>query len=302
MEDKALCRGQRADCEETPATISYTAADGTRQSIEVQVRARGIWRNSDGHCSIPPLFVTFTGATAGTLFDGQTMLPLTTHCRSNSASYEQYVLKEYLAYRIYNLLADDSLHVRLARVTYRDPTRDRAVERYAFFTEHFDSLAARRGATILSNEQFDAQAASQRSLATYALFQYLIGNTDWSIVAGHNALRLRGADASQLVVPFDFDFSGLVDASYAGPPPGLPIDEVTDRLFRGFCAPRFDWESLFAHFTERRGAIEELIATQAGLDAKNRAAATAFIASFYAVLESPTRRQKEILDDCRARS
>jgi hypothetical protein len=148
----------------------------------------------------------------------------------------------------------------------------------------------------------DAKAADRRSLATYGLFQYLIGNTDWSIVAGHNALRLRGADATQLVVPFDFDFSGLVDASYAGPPPELPIDEVTDRLFRGFCAPDFDWPELFAHFQERRGAIEELVATQPGLDAKHRATAAAFIASFYEVIDSPARRQRDILDECRARS
>jgi AAA family ATP:ADP antiporter len=301
MEDKALCRGQKADCEDTPATLVYRAADGSKQAIEVRVRARGIWRNSDGHCTIPPLFVTFTGATAGTLFEGRTMLPLTTHCRASPTSYEQYVLKEYLAYRIYNVLSDDSLRVRLARVAYRDPTRERAVERFAFFTEHFDWLAARRGATILSSEEFDVQTADQRSLATYALFEYLIGNTDWSIVKGHNALRLRSAE-SQFVVPFDFDFSGLVNAPYAGAPPNLPIDSVTERLFRGFCSADVDWPALFTHFQERRGAIEELVATQPGLDDKHRGKAAAYIASFYGVIDSPTRRQREILDECRTRS
>ena len=69
----------------------------------------------------PPLFVSFGDETArGTLFEGQTMLPLTTHCR-DSSSYEQYVLKEYLAYRIYNLLTDKSLRVRLARVRTATP-------------------------------------------------------------------------------------------------------------------------------------------------------------------------------------
>jgi hypothetical protein len=235
------------------------------------------------------------------LFEGRTMLPLTTHCRASPTSYEQYVLKEYLAYRIYNVLSDDSLRVRLARVAYRDPTRERAVERFAFFTEHFDWLAARRGATILSSEEFDVQTADQRSLATYALFEYLIGNTDWSIVKGHNALRLRSAE-SQFVVPFDFDFSGLVNASYAGAPPNLPIDSVTERLFRGFCSADVDWPALFAHFQERRGAIEELVATQPGLDDKHRGKAAAYIASFYGVIDSPARRQREILDECRTRS
>ncbi len=302
MEDKALCRGQRAKCEDAPATIVQRAADGAEQSIEVHVRARGIWRNSDGNCSIPPLFVTFTGATAGTLFEGQSMLPLTTHCRPSPTSYQQYVLKEYLAYRIYNLLSDDSLRVRLARITYRDPVRERSVERYAFFTEHFESLAARRGAAVLGTEGFDVTATDERSLATFALFEYLIGNTDWSIVAGHNALHLRGADETRVVVPYDFDFSGLVNAAYAGPPPELPIRSVTQRLYRGFCSTDVDWPVLFAHFQQRRGAIEELVATLPGLEDKHRATAAAYIASFYAIIDSPSRRQNEILDDCRTRS
>ena len=302
MENKALCRGQKARCEDAPATLKYRAADGTEQAIAVSVRARGKWRNTAGNCTIPPLFMTMTGATDGTLFEGQSMLPLTTHCRVSPATYEQLVLKEYLAYRIYNLLSDDSLRVRLVRITYRDPTRERAVERYAFFTEHFDSLAARRGATVLDTAEFDAAKADPRSLATYALFEYLIGNTDWSIIAGHNTLHLGAADASQLVVPFDFDFSGLVDAPYAGPPPTLPIDSVTDRLFRGFCSTAVDWPALFAHFQEHRAAIAQLIATEAGLDSKHRATAAAFIAEFYEVIDSPARRQAEILDECRQRS
>ncbi|HJR71262.1 MAG TPA: hypothetical protein VKA43_14560, partial [Gammaproteobacteria bacterium] len=110
------------------------------------------------------------------------------------------------------------------------------------------------------------------------------------------------ADASQLVVPFDFDFSGLVDAPYAGPPPELPINSVTDRLFRGFCSTAVDWPALFAHFQERRAAIAELIATQPGLDDKHRATAAAFIAEFYEIIDSPARRQAEILDECRRRS
>ena len=124
-----LCRGSRADgaCAGAPALCRRRLA-GSERRIEVRLRPRGKWRAETGHCTMPPLFVLFDDATTrGTLFEGQAMLPLTTHCR-DSSSYEQYVLKEYLAYRVYNLLTDKSLRVRLARVSYRDTNRpDRVV-------------------------------------------------------------------------------------------------------------------------------------------------------------------------------
>ena len=213
---------------------------------------------------IPPLFVSFGDETArGTLFEGQTMLPLTTHCRESS-SYEQYVLKEYLAYRIYNLLTDKSLRVRLARVSYRDTSRDRVVERYAFFTEHFQSLAARQNAEVYEPETFDRLAADPLELGTLDLFEFLIGNTDWSASKAHNIVHIRARDGLVTAVPYDFDFSGLVDADYAGPPPTLPIRTVTQRLFRGFCRPDFDWHAVYGTFRIRHRAITDARRADAG--------------------------------------
>ena len=187
------------------------------------------------------------------------MLPLTTHCR-DSSTYEQYVLKEYLAYRIYNLLTDKSLRVRLARVSYRDTgRRDRVVERYAFFTEHFKSLAARQNAEVYEPETFDRRAANPLELGTLDLFEFLIGNTDWSASKGHNIVHIRARDGFVTAVPYDFDFSGLVDADYAGPPPNLPIRTVTQRLFRGFCRPDLDWPRVYELFRTEHAAITKLI-------------------------------------------
>jgi AAA family ATP:ADP antiporter len=300
MDGKALCRGERTDCANAPATLIYREPDGAERRVDVELEARGKWRNSDGHCSVPPLFVHFSAAAAGTLFDGESMLPLTTHCREKPSSYEQYVLKEYLAYRIYNALTDKSLRVRLVRVTYRDARRDRSVERYGFFTEHFNALAARHGAAVRDAEDFHPFEADPLELATFELFEYMIGNTDWSAVRGHNAVYIGAADGAVTAVPFDFDFSGLVDASYAGPPPQLPISSVTERLFRGFCRPGFDSEALFQRFRDARGSIDELVASIPGLDAEHREKAEAYLAEFFAILDSPERREKDILGACRA--
>ncbi|MBN1240386.1 MAG: MFS transporter [Gammaproteobacteria bacterium] len=302
MDMGALCRAdRRRTCEEAPATLAYTGADGTRHSLEVSVKARGKWRNTGGHCSLPPLFVHFRGDTAGTVFEGEQMLPLTTHCREKPSRFEQYVLREYLAYRIYNLLTDASLRVRLARVTYTDTgRRGRSSERYAFFTEHFESLASRLGGELWQTAAFRPQQSDPRTLATFDLFQYLIGNTDFSALKGHNVAYVRESSGRVVTVPYDFDFSGLVDAHYAGPPPQLPIRSVTQRLFRGFCQPELDWPALFEHFQSRRVGIEDVVTAMPGLTASSRAEVSAFVADFHDVIGSPKHRQREVIDACRS--
>ena len=248
----ALCRDPRREaCEDAAATLVYRSAGGESVPIEVTLRVRGRWRKETADCRLPALFVFFTEPHAAeTPFAGEKMLPLTTHCREGRG-YEQYVLKEYLAYRILNRLTDKSLRVRLARITYRDAgDQGRAVTRYAFFTEHFDALAARHAAEVWRPKELDVRSVDANELATVALFEYLIGNTDWSAVYSHNVVALRSASGAVSAVPYDFDFSGLVDAEYAGPPPGVPIASVRERIYRGFCAPEPNWPAVFASFEE----------------------------------------------------
>jgi AAA family ATP:ADP antiporter len=295
-----LCRQQgRGACGDAPATLAYRAPDGTAAPLEVALRLRGRWRKETGDCQLPALFVLFPDThAAGSPFAGEKMLPLTTHCREGG-SYEQYVLKEYLAYRALNRLTDQSLRVRLARVRYRDlGNRGREVTRYAFFTEHFDSLAARHSAEVWRPQAVDLRTIDAGELATVAVFQYLIGNTDWSIVYSHNVVALRRPSGAVSAVPYDFDFSGLVDAEYAAPPPSLRLRSVRERVFRGFCAPQPDWPAVFATFIERRADLEAL-AAEVPLDPSHRARVLEYLSAFYATLAAPQRRSAEIIAACR---
>ncbi|HEX7082286.1 MAG TPA: hypothetical protein VF329_14860 [Gammaproteobacteria bacterium] len=299
MTSKALCRRTtRSDCADAPATLVVSDGHGAERRVDVRLRVRGVWRNESGNCAVPPLFVFFAAGAEGTPFEGQTMLPLTTHCRE-SAAYEQYVLKEYLAYRIYNLLTDKSLRVRLARITYRDEgrRRSREVQRYAFFTEHFDSLAKRLHATLQPEGELDPGETDARELATFELFQYLIGNTDWSAIAGHNVAGFVDADGLVTAVPYDFDFSGLVDASYAGPSPKLPIRSVTERLYRGFCHSDLQWQPLFERFLTRQTAVSELVDEIPGLEDRAREKAQAYLDEFFSAIGSS--EGEEIVRACR---
>jgi len=298
----ALCRaGADVGCADTAGNVAYVDGNGVNHALPVWVRARGRWRNVATNCSMPPLSVIFDETrTAGTIFAGQTMLPLTTHCNERPLSQEQYVLKELVAYHIYNQLTDKSMRVRLARVSYEhNGRRPRTVERYAFFTEHFDSLAERNGAEFWATENFDPRTADAGQLAMLELFEFMIGNTDWSVLKGHNVAHLRAAGKPVVAVPYDFDFSGLVNATYAIPPPALRLRRVTQRVYRGFCHPGLDWEALFGHFEAKREPIAALIEQTPGLDAEQRSEVRAYVASFYEIIGSPQQRQDEIVGACR---
>jgi hypothetical protein len=330
---KSLCRPREsADCGYIPTTLEYQVPEDGSESLTdeivtdatleekaplrrsgvlpVEIIVRGGWRSLVENCSVPLLFVRFDAdSTAGTPFEGQSMLPLTTHCgrglslsaaskKTTNATWEQYLLREFLAYRLYNTITDLGLRVRLVRIRYPNPNKlRRSIENYAFFTEHFDSLAARSLATRPPRGEFDAEKLDAMTAATAALFQFMIGNTDFSIARERNILLLD-REGRQLAVPFDFDMSGLVNAHYAGPAPGLPIDQVRERYFLGYCHPATDWETLFERFRKREPAISRLTRMVPGMDRSGGKSAHRFLEKFFAVLNDPVAREEKIRGHC----
>jgi ATP:ADP antiporter, AAA family len=297
---KALCRSPaRKGCADAPATLVYTDQAGGERRISASVRPRGRWRSEAGNCRLPPLFVTLEGATDSTVFEGLTVLPLTTPCRW-SRQYEQYVLKEYLAYRIYNQLTDKSLRVRLAHITWHDTSRrSKPIVRYGFFAEHFDVLARRSEAAVWATEKFDPRLFDPFEVATVDLFQYMIGNTDWSAMHAHNVVLIRDEGGLVTPVPYDFDFSGLVNAEYAGPPPQLKIRDVRQRLFRGLCRSDIAWDGVFAHFEGQREAVLEQVTLAPHLAPGEARTAAAYLDEFFSTLDSSAQREREIVTACR---
>jgi len=104
---RGFCRNpDEEDCADVPAVIAYREDEGRERRIEAGLRIRGRWDAHTADCTLPSLFLVLApAASTGTLFAGQEELPLTTHCRPGG-NYEQYVLTEYVAHRIYNLLTE----------------------------------------------------------------------------------------------------------------------------------------------------------------------------------------------------
>jgi len=308
----ALCRpSEDPDCGYTATEFRFRGDDGNEKVVPISIRRREGWRAQQTNCQVPTLFVRFTrNATAGTPFEGQQELALTSHCgkgyrpenvpsRRLPDQFESYVINEYLGYRLFNLVTEASLRARLVRIRYVHPDNPRLdFTNDAFFTEHFESLARRLGAELLPPGSFDLSSLDYRAADQVAVFHYMIGNTDWSIIKQDNVVLLRGEKGKQVPVVYDLDMSGLVDAHYAQPAPGVPIHSVKQRYFKGFCHPYSDWDALFQKFQDLREPIMTELANTPGLGRGDRRVAGAYLDGFFRMLEDPEARDNNIVKAC----
>lgn len=301
--------GERSDdSEEYDGVLSYPSGDSTA-SVDVEVRTRGNFRLQRNVCEFPPLRLDFPKSKVqGTLFQGQDKLKLVTHCDDDREDYEQNVLEEYLAYRIYNLLTRASFRVRLLRATYVDTDERRdTLTRYAFLIEDDAMLAARMGYELLSVPSVPPNQLEQRQLSLFEMFQYLIANTDWSAFnpepdedeCCHNAKLIGFMWGPVLPVPYDFDWSGFVNARYARPDPRVGTRSVRDRRFWGVCRSAESLESVLPIFDQQRDAITQLVREQVGLEDDERQETLEYIDEFYRVIDDPGRFRRQVLDRCR---
>ena len=286
-----------------PGVFSFTDTDGTAVDLDVGLRARGHFRHKN--CDFPPVGLNFKKSqTAGTLFDKQNKMKLVVHC-DDSARYEQTVLREYLAYKLLNSLSDESFRARLLQVTYVDTEgrRDQMV-RYAFLIEHKDRLAKRLNRKVLEIERARLSAIQGDHLNLTSVFQFMLGNTDFSPLAGanneccHNYVLFDNKTDPLLAIPYDFDQSGFVNAPYAEPNERLGIKSVRQRVYRGRCANNKYIPGSISQFKAGRDEILALIAEQEGMDSGVRKDLTRYVNDFYKIIDKPRSTERKIVDKC----
>lgn len=284
----------------------YTESDGRDIAIPIEITTRGLTRKRV--CDFPPLRFRFDKEAAkGTAFRGAGNLKLVTHCLFPS-KYEQYIVKEYLAYRIYNQVTDKSYRVQGLDLSYATDADDGSpIERFGFLIEDPDDVAKRNDVEKLSINDIQPSRLDAMETSRFMLFQYMIANLDWSALGGpkdaccHNA-RLIGAspEADMLVaIPYDLDSSGLVNAHYAAPPDGLKVRSVTQRLYRGFCAHNDSVAPALEEFRALQPDFDALLENEPRLDKGNLKRALKFIGQFYEDLETPEDVQRRLIDNCR---
>ena len=295
-----------------PGQWTYVDEDGTTQRLDVSIRTRGHFRREV--CDLPPLQLNFRKSQVkGTLFKGQNKIKLVAPCKPGRA-YQQYVILEYLAYRIWRILTDRGFETRLVRLSYVD--RDEKLDPwtdFAFLIEDDSDLARRLDLDRLNLVSVLYSQLDHRHTALVQVFQFLIANNDYSVIKPsgdddccHN-IELLGieddednvADGDVIPIPYDFDFSGLVNATYAAPPSQIPIRDVRFRYFYGLCQPREMLNEAIAHVQSKREEILTLIGNTGELSDAMRKKTIDFIEDFYEIVDNPDRVNEEIFARCR---
>jgi hypothetical protein len=230
-----LIKRKKRDREEYPFTLRV---DG--KAIDLEIRVRGNSRVSA--CQFPPLRLNFTSTSPEkTPFTHQEKLKLVTHCRNGSETAQDSVLNEFTAYRIFNLISDRSYRVRLLRIQYTDTDdRQRKLEEphYGFLIESDMSLASRLTGNISTVGAVRFSNLDDVQTARMQVFQYLIGNKDWSFVTAerdenccHN-IDLFELNETLVPVPYDFDLSALSQSKYLT---RQKVNQSKKRHYSGYC-------------------------------------------------------------------
>jgi len=291
-----------------PGKLEFRNGQGERVSLDVTVERRGITRQRV--CDFPPIRLRFDKKEVkGTIFHGQDSLKLVTHCE-NAKKYEQYYVLEMLAYRMYNLITDFSFRVRPLNVTYVDSGNgEKDEDRFGFLIEDDSDVAKRHDLKKIHISSVHLSQLQPRETSEMSLFQYMISNVDWSALQGpddsccHNT-KLIGPEPLHrgdkvYPIPYDFDASGLVDAHYAAPAAGLPVDTVTKRLYRGYCVFNDELEATREVYLAQENAIFALIDNEDRLYSKTKARSTKYLGKFFKIIKSPRYFEKYIIKKCR---
>jgi hypothetical protein len=283
-----------------PASLRYLGEKQDTVKLDVRLSTRGHYRLKAISCAVPPLKVWFDKEkTKGTLFAGQGSLKLTTHCQKGER-YAQNLYLEYAAYGMYNALTPLSLRARLATINWQDINDPGfAITRPGFWVEDDDDMAARNRGKILMQTGGHAEEMEPQQMAITDLFQYMIGNTDFSLSYLHN-YRIVQTDTSMNFYPmaYDFDWSGLVSAPYAKPDFRLPIKRVTDRLYRGGChSPEVLTETV-ALFKAKKGEIYGVMTGIKELSPDRLKEATEFLDEYFKLINDPGEVKREFRRVC----
>ena len=288
------------DREYQDAKIILSFNDTVQINRNVQIKSRGNYRLSS--CYFPPLKLNFKKEDVKLKqikeFD---KMKIVNNCKY-SKSYEQYILLERLIYESYQLLTPMSFRTRLLKINYLDEN-DKVKPRslYGFLIEPEDQLADRLNGLMIEPKNVTSRNVNPMSENMMAVFNYMIGNTDYAIPAMHNIKIFKSNDPTQYrpeVVPYDFDYAGLVDAPYAIPHEALGIENVKERLYRGICHDDVIFKNTYEIFLKNKDAIINLFESSELITKQNKSRVLFYIKEFYSIIENENRAKNNIQKNC----
>ena len=203
-------------------------------------------------------------------------------------------------YKSYNLFTDLSFRVRLLSITYIDvEDPERTIEKYGFFLENAEDVAKRNNGYLLDLETVSTARIDQDHLTLVSFFEYMIINTDWSMSIMHN-VELIAVDYFEppYPVPFDFDWSGLINIPYEVPSiSGMKIREP-ERIYKGVCRKKGELRKVINLFHARKLVLFDLYMDFPYLDQQIKTKTLEELQIFYEILNDKYIFRIEFIENC----
>jgi len=302
MDLKDLLRKKQLD-RFLPATFTMKFTDGSSFVQKIEASVRGNFRRET--CFMPGLKLDFKKDSVGPMHSLKA-LKLSNGCNTGDDA-GQLVVKEYLAYKIYNLLTEKSLKVRMMNVNFVDVSGKRKpYTQLAFMIEDVDDMAKRNGMIEIEGTPFNTETTNREQMTLVTLFEYLIGNTDWSVPAYHN-IKLIGPKGDNTTRPYtvayDFDISGFVNPPYATVDEQLQdrITTVRERLNRGFPRTMEELKAAIKIFNDKKDQIYNLVKNNEYLSSREKSSTVSYIDEFYQIINDDRQVNKIFVEGGRER-
>ena len=282
-----------------PAHFITKLSDGTNVDDQIQLEMRGHFRHD--YCYIPPLKLIFKYKKSSVFYSLKST-KLVSQCKMASM-YNQYILKEFLVYKMFNLLTDMSFRVRLLNINFQDSAgKKKPVTEHAFLMEDLKDLAKRNNCIEWAKGNLNTESTHRRQMTIISIFEYMIGNTDFAVSANHN-IRLIVPDTDSLMrpfaVPYDFDYSGLVNAEYAVPDEKLEIENVRVRVYRGFKRTMPELNEVVDIFKQKKEKIYALVNNFDLLNSGSKREMTDYLDAFFDIIKDPRQVKSIFIDGAR---
>lgn len=280
-----------------PAVFKVMQGDSVVRRIEVQIAARGHMRKKN--CEFPPVKIRFyRNKPDNDSIADINELKLVASC-SDTRQNEEWVQREYLLYELFNIVTEQSFRVKSAKVSIEEPgKKNNPVSGFAFFIESEEELAARLDGKTLKPKVGSTRSLDSVSYDRLCLFEFMIGNTDWSVRARHN-IKLVYLNTNTIIpVPYDFDYSGAVGTEYAVPNGDYPIETVKERYYLGLCRPAAHYQQLFDFYLSKEMDLYDHIDRASFLHPAARKQMTEYLGGFFKILKDPRLAKRDILQNC----
>ena len=294
---KSVFKDRGDDSQYQLASLQYKT-DLNTINLPIKIKTRGHFRKIASNCKYPPILLNFKKSSIpkNSVFEGQDEVKLVTPCQG-----EKYVVHEYLVYKLYNLITPMSFKVRLVKVIYQDTVNNKnSIPFYGILIEEEKMMAKRNQSNAMKKIGLRPESTQKEDFLKMAVFEYMIGNTDWSVQFLQN-IKLIASDSTSLpiAIPYDFDHAGIVRAPYAKPAPELQLSSTLKRRYRGYCLPEMNqYTAVFDTFNQLKDDFYALYDGNPLLSSSYQNQTLKFLDKFYETINDPKKIRKAFSYPC----